>query len=77
VLSDVNTTRNPDDVELATGVVGADLIINGGTTTLGVNHYYDNVSIINGGILYVQSGQILRIYAQDIYISMISMPHPA
>jgi hypothetical protein len=71
VLSDVDTTSNPDNVELATGV-GADLVIDGGTTTLGGDHYYDNVSIINGGILYVQSGEILRIYAKDIYIDASS-----
>jgi len=72
VLVDVDTARNPDDVELATGVVGADLTIDGGPATLGGDYYYDNVSIINGGTLQVQSGQILRIYAKDIYIDSSS-----
>jgi len=69
VLVDVDTSSNPDNVELS---VGADLVIDGGTATLGGDQYYDNVSIINGGTLYVQDGAILRIYAKDIYIDASS-----
>lgn len=71
VLENVDTSSSPGDVKLARGV-GENLIIDGTTLTLGGDHYYDYVRIINGGTLYVESGQVLRIYAKEIYVDSTS-----
>jgi len=49
------------------------LTIDGIIQTLGGTNYYNYVRIINGGILKVNNGQILRIYANEIYIDSSSM----
>lgn len=50
----------------------ANLTIDGGTKTLGGSHIYDHVKIVNGGILYVQDGENLKLNASSIKIDSSS-----
>ncbi len=62
-----NVSVGNEHVLLKTGI-GEDLIINGTSRTLSGVNYYDNIEIINGGILYSQVNTSSTIIASSITI---------
>ena len=69
----VNVSVSPGDVLLECGgPVTKDYVLDGGTATLGGEHFYNNFTLINGATLNVPLGEILRVHANYIEVDSTS-----
>jgi len=69
----VDASVSPGDVRLERGgMVTEDFILDGGTATLGGEHFYNQFKIINGATLNVPQGEILRVHANYIEVDATS-----
>ncbi|MDY6916368.1 MAG: hypothetical protein SVP26_00220 [Chloroflexota bacterium] len=72
-LTQVDTSSSPGDALLARGgAVTDDYVLDGGTDTLGGEHFYDQFKVINGATLSVPQGEVLRVHANYIEVDSTS-----